>query len=160
MLKMLFLLVGLLITPKQKTLDTEGFHLEWNHLNNKVFFSLTAPTNGWVAIGFTNGTSIVNTNLIQGCVKNGEVIIEDQYVTGIGKHPRVEELSIASRISQLDGKQNKMSTTISFAIEQEKLDDYHYDLSEGNEINIWLACSVSDDFDHHSRKRIMRTIKL
>ncbi|MEO1254885.1 MAG: DOMON domain-containing protein [Bacteroidota bacterium] len=146
--------------PITKSLDAEGFHLEWDHENDQVNISLSAPSKGWVAIGFTEGNSIVDTNLIQGCVMNGKVMIQDQFVTGFGEHPPVEALAVPSRIFNLSGEEKHGTTTISFSIYSNTLDKLHYDLTEGKEINIWLAYSVSDDFDHHSRKRIMKKIRL
>lgn len=154
------LILILFMMHAEKSLKTEGFTLEWTHISGGVEFSLTAPTTGWVAVGFTEGQSIVDTNLIQGCVEKGKVIVQDQFVTGFGEHPPVEALAVQSRISQIKGLEKNGSTTISFVIEKEKLDNLHYNLAEGKEINVWLAYSVSDDFDHHSRKRILRAITL
>ncbi len=158
-MKCLMLFLAFLVSDL-KRLKVEGFELEWSHTDDQIAFSLKAPTEGWVAIGFTEGSNIVDTNLIQGRVKNGSIVIEDQFVTGFGKHPTVESLGVPSRISNLRGEEYNGVTTISFSIKQKKLDELHYDLSEGKEINVWLAYSVSDDFDHHSRKRILRKITL
>lgn len=145
---------------RTKTLNAEGFHLEWTHEGDHVHFSLTAPTSGWVAIGFTEGSEITNSNLIQGCVVGDRVVVQDQFVTGFGEHPPVEALAVDSCISNEEGIQENGKTTISFSMITEKRDKLHYDLTEGKKINVWLAYSVSDDFEHHSRKRILRRIVL
>lgn len=150
----------MILLPSSKRLEAEGFVLEWTHYEDYLRISISAPSTGWVAVGFTEGTGIVNTNLIQGRSKEGEVHMEDQYVVALGKHPKVEELSVDPRIFDFEGVEKDGNTTLSFSIYKAKVDDLHYDLSEGNEINVWLAYSVSDDFDHHSRKRILRTIIL
>ncbi|MEP5614281.1 MAG: DOMON domain-containing protein [Cyclobacteriaceae bacterium] len=149
-----------MMSSDPKTLRADEFQLEWSHNGEEVRFTLSAPTSGWVAVGFTEGRRIEDTNLIQGCFREGEVFVQDQYATGFGEHPPVEALGVPSRISNIHGKQQDGNTIISFSIHREKLDKLHYDLSEGREINVWLAYSVSDDFDHHSRKRILRSIKL
>jgi hypothetical protein len=143
-----------------KSLVTEGFELEWERQGDQVRFSLTAPTTGWVAVGFTETGDLMDSNLIQGRVKDGKVFIQDQFITGLGEHPPVESLAVPSRISDLEGQEENGKTTIVFSIEKEKMDKLHYNLSEGKEIHVWLAYSVSDDFDHHSRKRILRKIVL
>lgn len=147
-------------TADPKTLHAEEFQLEWTHNENEVKFTLSAPTSEWLAVGFTEGRRIEDTNLIQGCFHEGEVFMQDQYVTDFGEHPPVEALGVPSRISSVEGRQQNGNTIISFSILKEKLDKLHYDLSEGKEINVWLAYSVSDNFDHHSRKRILRSIIL
>lgn len=143
-----------------KELKAEDFLLRWEHDQESVRFHLTAHTVGWLAIGFTKDESIVNTNLIMARVVDGEAYGEDQYVIKAGQHPKVESLGVISRIFEISGEQKNGLTTISFSLPSESLDRYHFDLSEGNTINVWLAYSVSGDFDHHSRKRILRKIKL
>lgn len=155
---MLFSLM-VMIAPT-KHLEAEGFKLEWTHHDDHLQVSISVPSTGWVAVGFTTGSGIVDTNLIQGHVLNGEVNIQDQFVTDMGEHPPVEVLGVPSRIFDCSGSQMKGRTTLKFSIYTAKIDNLHYDLSEGNEINVWLAYSAYDDFDHHSRKRILRRITL
>lgn len=164
-MKTVFLLATLIImlgmaSREEKSLTTDGFHLEWVHDNDKVRFSLTAPTTGWVAVGFTETGDLMNSNLIQGNVVRGKHEVQDQFITGFGEHPPVEALAVPSCISETGGKQENGKTTISFSINSRKKDKLHYDLVEGKKIKVWLAYSVSDDFDHHSRKRILREITL
>ena len=154
----LTLLLSLFANPK--TLEAEDFTLKWEVEKDHVRFTITAPTDGWVAIGFTEDEDIVNSNLIMARMKNGMPYAEDQYIVGFGKHPTVESLGVESRIFDLSGTEENRSTTMSFSISQEKLDDYHFALMEGTAINVWLAYSVSDDFNHHSRKRILRKITI
>ena len=134
--------------------------MEWSHEKELITFSVTAPTDGWIALGFTEGESIVGTNLIMMRVDNGLVYAEDQFVVGFGEHPTVESIGGKSQIFNLSGIEKKNETTVTFSITKKKEDAYHFDLFEGKELNIWLAWSVSDDFDHHSRERILRRVKL
>lgn len=163
-MKTLILLLPFLLVSmngvNSKSLKTEGFHLEWTHVDGKVQFNLTAPTTGWVAVGFTETGDLMGSNLIQGHVVDGKPFVQDQFITGFGEHPPVEALAVKSCISQTGGKQENGQTTISFSILKEKGDKLHCDLQEGKQINVWLAYSVSDDFDHHSRKRVLKTITL
>lgn len=155
-----YLIIFLTMLIPIKSLVTDGFELLWEHQGDQVRFSLTAPTTGWVAVGFTETGDLMDSNLIQGRVKGDDVFVQDQFITGFGEHPPVEALAVPSRISNIDGEEVGGKTTISFSMTKDKMDKLHYDLSEGKEINVWLAWSVSDDFDHHSRKRILRKIVL
>ncbi|MEO9482198.1 MAG: DOMON domain-containing protein [Ekhidna sp.] len=159
-MKHLILFSLLFMISSTKKLETEGFVLEWTHYKHHIQVSISAPSTGWVAVGFTTESSIVNTNLIQGYVSDGEVFVQDQFVTDLGEHPPVEALAVAPRIFDISGGENKGSTTLNFSIYTKKVDNLHYELAEGNKINVWLAYSESDDFDHHSRKRILRQITL
>ena len=159
-MKTFVLALTTLIFGNPKLLEAEEFSLQWEHEEAHVTFTLSAPTTGWIALGFTENEDIVDSNLIMMKVDDDLVYAEDQFVTGFGKHPTIQTLGGTSRIFNLDGNEKKGHTTVSFSITKEKLDQYHFDLSEGNKINVWLAWSVSDDFDHHSRKRILRKIEL
>ena len=152
--------ITMLFMANPKILEVEEFTLQWELNDDYVRFTLTAPTDGWVAIGFTEDEEIVNSNLIMARMKDAVAYAEDQYVVGFGKHPTVQSLGVEARIFDVSGKEHGTSTSMSFSISQERLDDYHFNLTEGTEINVWLAYSVSDDFDHHSRKRILRRIKI
>jgi len=159
-MRSLALLVMILIMGDQRILKVEEFVLKWEHFGESVRFTLSAPTNGWVALGFSEDNDIINSNLIMLRVDGDEVYAEDQYVIGFGKHPSIESLGSISRISNVEGIEQSGETIVSFSILKQKLDAYHFNLSTGREINVWLAYSVSDDFDHHSRNRILRKIKL
>jgi len=155
----LILLVSL-SNGDRKTLIADEFSLQWQHSEEYVTFTLSAPTTGWIALGFTENKDIVDSNLIMMKVDDDLVYAEDQYVTGFGKHPTMKTLGAKPQIFDLGGSEKNGETTVTFSIANKKLDQYHFDLSEGNEIFVWLAWSVSDDFDHHSRKRILRKIEL
>lgn len=157
---MKYILFVLMLMGSSNVLKTDGFELKWDHQSETIKFRLTAPTTGWVAVGFTETGDLMDTNLIQGRVKEGKVFIQDQFITGFGEHPPVEALAVPSRISELEGEEKNGFTTIVFSISKKKMDKLHYDLPKGKEINVWLAYSVSDDFSHHSRKRILRKIVL
>src|SRR5690606_26394424 len=95
---------------------------------------------GWVAIGLNSRDAIVGSELFM-MTKNREP--EHHFVTGLGLHPKVESL----------GRKNAIRT---FRYDRQKLE---YKLTLSNRIPLQkynyliVACSMEDDFQHHSIER-------
>ena len=145
--------------PKQ-SIDVNGLIVEWVDQGDSWKFSLEAPTDGWLAIGFNDQNNIVGTNLIMGAVVNGATLVEDQYVTGFGKHPPVESLGSTAVVTAISGTEKPGQTSIQFEMPHQAIDSMHFDLSPGRQI--WLICAFSreDDFNHHSMMRKHVQIRL
>jgi hypothetical protein len=47
-----------------KQIEVNGMTVEWQHRNGAVIFTISAPTQGWVTLGFNDKDDIVHTNLI------------------------------------------------------------------------------------------------
>ncbi|GJM34016.1 MAG: hypothetical protein DHS20C18_30170 [Saprospiraceae bacterium] len=156
------LLLAALWSPSQeiRSIEVGGMSIDWQETADAWIFTLTAPTDGWVALGFNEQNNIVHANLIMGAMKNGEVVFEDQYVVGAGLHPMIETLGGTAAIYGLWGKEATGRTTVGFSIPKVSNDGFHKNLSAGSQV--WLICaySVSDDFDHHSRMREHVRVKL
>ena len=136
-----------------KAIEVGGMKVQWEAVGDHWEFSLEAPTSGWLAIGFNHKNDIVGANLIMAAVINDRLIIEDQYVTGLGKHPEVSKLGAQPVAFAVSSKEKNGTTQIVIRIPQKKMDRFHYDLIKGQ--SIWLICAYSQDdsFDHHSRMR-------
>lgn len=134
--------------------------IKWNERADHWVFEMSAPTEGWLALGFNTKNSIVHTNLIMATVKAGVLESEDLYVVGFGNPQPVEKLGGKSAIHQLQGEEKAGRTTIRFSIPKTAIDKYHYDLQPGQDL--WLICAYSraDEFDHHSTMRQHVQVKL
>ena len=138
----------------QKSSHTvKKMHFEWKFLIEELEISLSAPTKGWVAVGFNNSDQLKGTNLIMCCVKNGKTLIEDHYIIRSGLHEKVENLGGINRTTIISGKESSSRTSVTLRL-QLLADQHHPELSAGLTYYVLLAYSISDDFDHHS---IMRT---
>jgi hypothetical protein len=145
-------------TPKR--LEVNGMTIEWQHHNDSVVFTLSALTEGWVTLGFNDKDDIVNTNLIFCRVKSGKVEVADHYVLGVGNHQPTEKVGGISNVKIIKGEEKAGKTTVSFSMPIKALDKFHFDLTEGTKR--WFICAFSedDDFNHHSRMRAHREVKL
>jgi hypothetical protein len=143
-----------------KRLEVNGMTVEWQYRDDHVFFTIAAPTEGWVTLGFNDKDDIVNTNLIFCRVKSGKVEVADHYVLGAGNHQPTEKLGGLSVFKNVTGKETKDHTTVSFSMPIKALDKFHFDLKEGTKRWFICAFSAEDDFDHHSRMREHREVAL
>jgi len=136
-----------------KTVEKNGMTITWTHQGERIDFEVFAPTQGWVAVGFNTCDRLPGTNLIMGKVENGTVTISDRYIVAVGEHQPVEKIGGRTHLSNLDGKENGLGTTIRFSIAVEALDALHHNLLENSTFTLLIAYSQADDFAHHSRMR-------
>ncbi|NAY92355.1 hypothetical protein GTQ34_10525 [Muricauda sp. JGD-17] len=134
-------------------IQVERMKVSWQHHDEVVSFTASAPDDGWVALGFNSKDDIVGSNLIMVGVTGSKVTAEDFYVVSAGNPQPVKSLNSESQIINSSGSEENGITTVTFSIPIKAFDDYHFDLTKGRKL--WLICaySMEDEFDHHSRMR-------
>ncbi|NJN35531.1 MAG: hypothetical protein HC817_16000 [Saprospiraceae bacterium] len=145
-------LIGM-VTTEFKRLEMNGMTIEWQHRGNEILFKINAPTEGWVALGFTETDEIVQSNLIFVGQKRKRRKVLNHYVVGFGNHQHTEALGGQTAARLLTAEEKNGRTTASFTMPSAALDKFHYNLSEGNELWFICAFSADDDLQHHSRMR-------
>ncbi len=157
---LLIIITALMTTPaiaqsaNVKTIAKNRMTVNYTHHGDMISFDLSAPTTGWIAIGFNEHRGIVGSHLIMCRIVDGKPEVVEHYTISAGKYKPIIDLGGKSAISNIKGEQDNGTTNVSFDIVTSTIDQYHKDLSEGKEYYIMLAYSLSDDFQHHS---IMRT---
>ena len=145
-------------TPKSSSERSErsknGMTVQWQHEHSFVRFALSAPTHGWLAIGFNENSDLSGTYLIMARVRDGFVQITEHKVLQPGKYLPVMELGGKAMIFDCQGQETADSTIISFCIPTGLYGACQKDLSSGLPYHFTMAYSRSDDFQHHS---VMRT---
>ena len=135
-----------------------GMTFHWRFSKDHLQWKATAPTDGWVAIGFNTKDELSGTNLIMGAVEQDYVTIDDRFIVKPGDHKSIIELGGSEALVQRTGAEENGKTSISFSIPLSVNDKFHHNLVEGKDYYVLMAFSQEDDFQHHS---IMRTtIKL
>jgi len=141
--------------PKDQVnqLTVERMEIEWERQGQQIHFKLSAPTNGWLAIGFNHEDNILHADLKMWRIKDGKAEAKDLYVVGLG-NPKSDQLlggeySISNLLGEETGQSTQISCTIDFS--SKHYSDANLDFSKP----LWLiaAYSVSDDFGHHSIMR-------
>lgn len=121
--------------------------------NGQLQITLSAPTEGWLAVGFNNQNSIEGADLLMFCVKGTEVIFEDQFVHAVGKYPEDRLCGGESNIRMESAAEEPGRTVVKFSVPLNSGDKLDFVHQVGQDFWLILAYSVSDDFDHHSIMR-------
>jgi hypothetical protein len=145
-------------TAPLDSIEVNGMTFSWAFDRGLLQCEASAPTAGWVAVGFNTKNELKGTNLIMGAIEQEFLNMEDQYIVKPGDHRSVIRLGGSEAVTKRGGKEENGITTISFSLPQLSSDKLHHQLIQGIEYYVLLAFSQEDDFQHHS---IMRTtIKL
>lgn len=132
---------------------SQEFQLQYKWEGDSITLQITAPANGWLAVGFNTENNIIGSDLLQFAVNNGKIQAEDQLVTGPQVHPTDLSLGGQHNIHLLDFAEIPGQTAVRFRIPARSGDpmDFKHALNQP----FWLitAYSVSDDFQHHSIQR-------
>jgi DOMON domain len=145
---------------KMNQITQNGMTITWQIEPDRLMLRMTAPTDGWVAIGFNDREGLAGTNLIMGCVKNGKAEVSDRHILAPGDHRSINELGGASAVELIGGTEVDGTTTLDFSLPLRSPDRWHHDLSTGKTYHLLMAFSRDDDFAHHSMMRIATEISL
>ncbi|WP_421763479.1 DOMON domain-containing protein [Ekhidna sp.] len=142
------------IAQKFNSVERNGMKVAWEILGDRIFFKISAPTTGWIAIGLNESKELTGTYLIMGRVKNGNPEVIEHRTLCPGNYRSFENLGASTTIQLISGGQSRLSTWLGFSIPINKFSDYHKDVLASDGLNMLMAFSRHDDFMHHS---IMRT---
>jgi len=139
-----------------KMVNKNEMKVQWYHQNNRVFFEMSAPTKGWVTIGFNDQNKLKNAYLIMGRLvtpqANAEVV--EHFTSAPGNYRSIESLGKVPAIQHVYGEQKNGRTILKFSLPVIPKSKYQQALSPGRNCVLILAYSTHTDFQHHS---IMRT---
>jgi hypothetical protein len=140
--------------PKMKTVTKNGMTVSWQHKEGRVYFEMSASTDGWVAIGFNDNENTAGNYLIMGKVINDHVTIEEHYTISAGNYKSFSELNMNKSVENIEGSEVGKTTKLKFSLPLSSSNKYTKNLEKGLDYVLLIAFSQEDDFQHHS---IMRT---
>lgn len=141
-------------------ISSENIVLQWKVENENIDVILTAPTNGWISIGFNPENMMQGANIIIGYIENENVFIQDDYGNYYTSHTKDDDLGGVQNIVSESGMEADMETILHFTIPLNSGDEYDTKLEKGSEYKILLACGNKDDFSTRHIKRTSVTIIL
>lgn len=147
-------------THHMNEISKNGMTVSWEIDGENLRVAMSAPTTGWVAIGFNTSDQLTGTNLLMGCVIDEKALLSDRFIIAPGTHRSMEEVGGSSAAVLISGTETASSTTIRFTLPLQSADKWHYDLKPGKKYNLLLAFSREDDFAHHSMMRTSIEITL
>ncbi len=136
-----------------ESLNVGGMEFSYALRGDSVDISLSAPTRGWIGIGFNDQNSIVKSDLLLFHVINGNTEAIDMYVVGVGNPKKDTELAGQHSISIKEGQEIGNKTIVRFSLALNSNDRYDYQHQLAEDFWLILAYSTHDEFAHHSRMR-------
>ncbi|MEM8896800.1 MAG: DOMON domain-containing protein [Bacteroidota bacterium] len=141
------------VAQAQKQIEVGGMGISWNFEGDQLKMELTAPNDGWVALGFNQKNDIKDTHLLMFTYENGNSLMNDLYVKAAGNPVAVEEMFKDKANVTYECAEKGRTTKVSFTIDTASYPAYSTSIKEGTKL--WLICAFSedDDFAHHSMMR-------
>jgi len=146
--------------PNMKEISKNNMTVRWKTEQEIIHFEMEAPTDGWVAIGFNETSSLTGTYLLMGRVKNGKTEVVEHYTSQPGSYKPIVQYGVASQITIISGTETGNFTRLKFSIPVAAASKYHKELLTDSKWTLLMAFSLDDDFQHHSIMRTSVDIKL
>ena len=136
----------------------DSWEFSWQFTDDEIVFSLSAPTTGWVGIGFNPSRMMQGANYILAYVDGDDVYIRDDYGTGPTSHASDESLGGSNDVRLIEASELNGITQVIFALPITASDEFDNNFIQGETFKILLAygSSGADNFTgmHRSRKSL------
>lgn len=135
--------------PGWRSINRNGFEFSWLVDGAYLQVELTAPTTGWVLVGFQGTFQYHDANIIIGYVSGGDVHVRDDF--GIDNDTHESDSSLQGgqqNATDTSGSEEQGSTTIAFTIPLDSGDVWDNVLADGDTVVLVLARGDdgADDF--------------
>ncbi|MCD4733340.1 DOMON domain-containing protein [bacterium] len=137
--------------------SVDGITLRWRTEEGLLQVELTAPTTGWLAVGFDPGTGMLRANIIIGYVQAGIPWLRDDYGDATDSHRADVSAGGSNDILSTNGIEENGSTTLYFWIPLDSGDDRDRLLEAGESYSVILFYGDDDADDFESAPRFTTT---
>ncbi|MEM9325858.1 MAG: DOMON domain-containing protein [Bacteroidota bacterium] len=148
-----FSILPQLLLAQGESLSVAGISLSHVVMEDSLELTITAPTTGWVGVGFNQENNIVGSDLLLFHVVDDQIEGADLYVAGFGDPRSDESLGGQKSVRIISGSEYGRETKVTFRIALDNSDPYDFQHQPGVPLWLILAYSTHDDFEHHSRLR-------
>jgi hypothetical protein len=168
-----FILLVLLLVPsvafaggdKEETVVTqsgdrsvqvaENWGFSWRFLEDEIEFTVSAPTTGWVGIGFNPSRMMKDADYILAYVDGGQLYATDEYGTGNTKHEADDTIGGQQNVRAIEGSESNGTTRVVFAVPLDSGDQYDKVFTQGETYTVLLAYGAdnADNFTGMHRGR-------
>jgi len=140
---------GAAIAQDWQEVNVSGFTLRWATISaTELSVELSAPTTGWVAVGFDPTAGMQDANILIGYVASGITEIRDDFGIAPTSHTADTTLGGTNDFTIDGGSESGGTTEIQFTIPLNSGDQYDRELITGNMYTVILARGPdgADDF--------------
>ncbi|MEM9342570.1 MAG: DOMON domain-containing protein [Pseudomonadota bacterium] len=130
----------------------DGTHLVLWHAEGRLHAQFSAPTMGWVAVGFNNVEQLKGTRFVIGAMRPDGFHAEE-HIAVVPDHPTVQSLGLVPGLGDLSGRVAPNRTTMTFSLPHVFPDSENPRLGPDATTYLMLAWSHDKDFAHHSAWR-------
>jgi hypothetical protein len=127
------------------TLETNGYRLVWAVAGDMLDVTMSAPTTGWVAVGFHTEGAMKNADIVIGYVSAGQAAVRDDFGTDYTRHASDISLGGTDDVSSATGTETGGRTSISFSIPLSSGDANDHELVPGSTVSIIMANGSNGD---------------
>jgi len=132
-------------TEYQHSLTAEKMTFDWSVVGDQLAVKLTAPTKGWVAVGFNPSNKMKDSNIVIGYVKKGKVEIVDHFGTAATQHKGDTKVGGAENVTVVGGSEEGGTTTIEFSIPLNSGDEKDGTIDPNADTTVMLAYGIDRD---------------
>jgi len=143
-----------------QVITKNGMTVKWEFKADRIHFEISAPTAGWVTIGFNTHSGTKGAYLLMGHIVNDIPSVVEHYTLNPGNYKSLEALGKSSNISDVSGKESDSTTRLTFSLPINKNSQYRKTLKKDLSYYMIMAFSQDDDFQHHSIMRTSIQVKL
>lgn len=137
---------------KRQSMTRDGVKFSWRHHHDTLIGTLSAPTSGWLAVGFNESPGLRNTRFII-AVTSTSPITAEEHLAGVADHKNVTELGLEPALQTAHGSYIDGRSHLEFQMSHKFADRPALSLAPGTRVQVMLAWSLATAFDHHSAWR-------
>lgn len=151
---------GFAAAGEWKSADAGDFHLDWMVDGSNLNVKVSAPTEGWVAVGFDPSNKMKDADILIGYVDNGEIVIEDHYGNSAISHRSDERAGGRNDLMNIGGSEMNGTTELTFTIPLNSGDSKDRVLVEGESYKVIFASHTKDriTMKHNRRTSVQITL--
>ncbi len=139
-------------SPWRETMSINGTTFQYRHESGRLFSTFSAPTTGWVAVGFNNEERLEGTRFVIGAMV-GRSFHAEEHIALVPSHLKVQDLGLATAVEDVVGNASESTTTMRFSLPHLLVDSDNPTLLSGTRSYVMLAWSHHTDFEQHSAWR-------
>jgi hypothetical protein len=135
-----------------QNIEADGVVFQSWHRDGRLFASFSAPTRGWLAVGFNNHQRFEGSRFVIGASRGSAFQIEE-HIAIVPNHAPVQELGLQAAVQDAAMQAKDGINSLEFSLPHHFTDTDNPSLVAGQLTYLMLAWSHESDFDHHSAWR-------